>query len=300
MKPGYLALLESGELRHRAELLKKRLDTCRLCPRACGARRLEGERGECGAGLLVRIASCAPHFGEEPPLVGCRGSGTIFFAFCSLKCRFCQNWTISQHGEGREVEPEVLARAMLELQELGCHNVNLVTPSHYVPQIVEALVAAAEEGLEIPLVYNTSGYDSVETLRLLDGIVDIYMPDLKYADPAVSLRLSRVADYPERAREALREMHRQVGELVVDERGIAKRGMIVRHLVLPEGLAGTEEAMRFVARELSPRHYVNLMDQYRPAYRADGIPELARRITAAEWNRAVEAALQAGIERLAE
>lgn len=244
------------------------------------------------------VSSFGPHFGEESPLVGSCGSGTIFFTNCNLRCLFCQNYDISHLGRGEEVSGGQLAAIMLNLQRSGCHNVNLVSPTHFVPQILEALCMAAEEGLRLPLVYNTGGYESSETLALLDGVVDIYMPDAKYWGPEVARLLSEAPDYPEVMRQALKEMHRQVGDLAIDGLGIARRGLLVRHLVLPEGLAGTREVMNFIAKEISPNTYVNVMAQYRPCYRAQEIPELRRPISPEEYRQAVEGALGAGLHRL--
>ncbi len=295
--PTYLALQETGELPRRAHAAEGLLAACRLCPRECGARRLEGETGVCGIGAEAVISSAGPHFGEEPPLVGRGGSGTIFLTRCNLQCVFCQNSEISQRGEGETASAGDLARMMLRLQQLGCHNINLVTPTHQTPHILHALVIAVEGGLTLPLVYNCGGYESVEALRLLDGIVDIYMPDFKYADADVARRYSGVEDYPAVARAALREMHRQVGDLVLDGRGIARRGLLVRHLVLPNDLAGTEEVVRFLA-DLSPATYVNIMGQYRPCHRADEHAPLARRPTREEMARAFRLARAAGLTRL--
>ena len=296
--PSYLRLLESGELRRRAEAARERSLRCDLCPRACGADRPADARGSCGEGRLARLSSVGPHFGEERPLVGFGGSGTLFFCGCNLRCAFCQNAEISQGGEGRPVSAAELTRSMLAVQELGCHNLNLVTPSHVVAPILEALCLAAEEGLRLPVVWNCGGYEALSTLALLDGVVDIYMPDLKYMDAAMGLRYSGVPDYPEVARAALREMHRQVGVLQLDERGIAWRGLLLRHLVLPGGAAGTAEAVEFVAAELSPRTYVNLMDQYRPCHRIHGDPLLGRRLGRDEFDEALRLARDAGLSRL--
>ena len=262
--------------------------------------RTSGEKGICGTLDKPFVSSYGPHFGEEPPLVGIRGSGTIFFTNCNLKCVFCQNYDISHIGEGSEISHEELANIMVGLQQMGCHNINLVTPTHQVPMIMRAVMIAKEKGLGLPIVYNTGGYDSLETLRALDGIVDIYMPDFKYSDAEAAKKYSKAPDYPKAARAALREMHRQVGDLVLDEKGIALRGMIVRHLVLPEGLAGTEEAMRFLAEELSRDTYVNIMDQYRPCYKAHEYPALSRRINKLEYEDAVRLARKAGLWRFAE
>ncbi len=293
--PRYLNLIEA-ELRGRVEELRGLTSPCRLCPRACGARRDKGERGFCGSPLAPWVASFGPHFGEEEVLVGSGGSGTIFFSGCVLRCLFCQNYAISQLGEGEEISVEELARTMLHLQEIGCANVNLVSPTHQAPQIAAALVAARESGLRLPLVWNCGGYESVEALRLLDGMVDIYMPDSKYGDNAVAAQLSAAPDYVERAQDALREMHRQVGDLVV-ENGVAVHGLLVRHLVLPEGLAGTDAVLRFIADEVSMATYVNVMGQYRPAHRARERPELSRRLTSAEHEQALALARRLGLRR---
>jgi putative pyruvate formate lyase activating enzyme len=244
------------------------------------------------------VSSYNPHFGEEAPLVGRHGSGTIFFTSCSLRCVFCQNWEISHLMLGEEVSHQRLAKMMVELQAKGCHNINFVTPTHMVPQILGALPYAIEMGLRIPLVYNTGGYDRVETLQLLEGVFDIYMPDIKYMDPAYARRYSGAEDYPQVVRAAVREMHRQVGDLVLDGRGLAVRGLVVRHLIMPAGVAGTRQVMRFLAREVSRDTYVNLMDQYRPCGRASDYPEIARPITQEEFEAAVEATREEGIYRL--
>lgn len=297
-RPGYLDLRGRGELAARAAGARARQSPCRVCPRHCGVDRGGGELGTCRVGAGALVAGHGAHHGEEAPLSGRHGSGAVFFAGCNLRCVFCQNYDISQMREGREVAAAELAGMMLELQAQGCHNINWVTPSHQVPQILDALVLAAERGLSLPIAYNTSAYDDVDTLRLLDGVVDIYLPDFKYIDRDNAARYSEAPDYPTIARAALREMHRQVGDLVVDPSGIAVRGLLVRHLVLPGGLAGTNEAMRFLADELSRDTYVNIMDQYRPCFRAHEHPELARRITAAEQAEAVRAARECGLRRI--
>ncbi|MGC9332868.1 MAG: radical SAM protein [Anaerolineae bacterium] len=295
-EPAYRALLPSGELKRRAEKAFARLAACDICARECGVNRLESaEKAGCHTGDRAVVSSYGPHFGEESPLVGTGGSGTIFFTWCNLRCQFCQNYDISQQGQGRPTGPEELAKMMLSLQEQGCHNVNLVSPSHVVPQILVALLIAAEAGLRLPLVYNTGGYDALPTLELLDGIVDIYMPDMKYADADVALRFSKVANYPAVNQSAIKEMHRQVGDLTLDDRGVAPRGLLVRHLVLPQGLAGTEAIVRFLRDEVSPDTYINVMDQYRPCYRAYDMPPLDRRITDQEYAEAVRLAEQAGL-----
>ncbi len=299
IEPSYLALHRTGELRTRVVRAHARLADCDLCARLCHVDRLEGIAGAvCRTGERARVYSHGPHFGEEDPLRGTRGSGTIFFSWCNLRCDFCQNWTISQKGEGEEVEPEVLAAHMLELQDQGCHNINLVTPSHVVAQILAALEIAAARGLALPLVYNTGGYDSPPALELLDGVVDIYMPDMKYADSLAARRYSHAQDYREVNQAAVKEMHRQVGDLVLDERGLAVRGLLVRHLVLPGGLAGTGGVLEFLGREISRNTYLNLMDQYRPCYRAEEIEPLARRISSAEWDEALALADACGLTRL--
>jgi putative pyruvate formate lyase activating enzyme len=294
----YLTLHASGELGERARRAQALLRRCVTCPRNCRVDRTAGELGVCRVGVLAQVASYGPHFGEEAPLVGRGGSGTVFLAGCNLACVFCQNHDISQPpGDHREWEAaaERIARMMLSLQAGGCENINLVSPSHVVPQILAALALAAEGGLRLPLVYNSGGYDSVHTLRLLDGVFDIYMPDMKYSDDRVGHRLSGVTDYVHRNRAAVLEMHRQVGDLKVDEQGIARRGLLVRHLILPGGLAGTADIARFLATEVSPDTYINVMDQYRPAHlvaRRDvetAWEEAALRGVSAEWELAAPA-----------
>ena len=287
------------ELARRAEAARRMLGNCRICPRHCNVDRTEGQTGFCGVGDRAFVSSWGPHFGEEPPLTGQRGSGTVFFSGCNLGCLYCQNWSISHGREGAEVSDEELAGVMLKLQAAGCHNINLVTPTHQVPMILAALLRARQDGLHLPVVYNTGGYESAETLELLHGIVDIYMPDLKYSDGPVAGELSDAPDYPEVARAALRQMHRQVGDLVVDSGAVARRGLIVRHLVLPGGLAGTEEVMGFIAREISTNTYLNIMDQYHPCHHAHKRPPLGRRLTAREFQAALRAASAASLTRLA-
>ncbi|MAG37615.1 MAG: radical SAM protein [Dehalococcoidia bacterium] len=299
-KPSYLRLAETGELAARAERALERLQRCVFCGRACAADRLNtspGAWGPCATGRYAAVASYGPHFGEELPLRGWRGSGTIFFSQCNLQCIFCQNYDVSILGQGTPATDEDVARTMLALQNAGCHNINFVSPSHVVPQILHAVAIAAAHGLRLPLVYNTGGYDSMPALRLLDGVIDIYMPDLKYADDAVAERLSGIPHYRRVNRRAVREMHRQVGDLRLDERGLAVRGMLIRHLVLPNGLAGTPDVLQFVAEELSPDSYVNIMDQYRPAFRAPEEPTLRRPLTSAEYDTAVACARSVGLHR---
>ena len=274
------------------------LAECCLCPRHCGVNRLTGESGKCRITHQAMVSSYGPHFGEEAPLVGRYGSGTIFFAYCNLRCVFCQNYDISQLGAGSEVDSEALAGMMLSLQTKGCHNINLVSPTHVVPYILEALALAASRGLYLPLVYNTGGYDSLRTLKLLDGVVDIYMPDMKYSDGKIGEQLSGIKNYPKVNRAAIREMHRQVGDLQLDEQGVAQRGLLVRHLVLPNRLAGTEAVVRFLAQEVSTNTYLNIMAQYRPCYKAFDIPQLARPVNRQEFSDAIDLAHQQGLSRL--
>jgi putative pyruvate formate lyase activating enzyme len=297
-EPAYAALLESGELKRRVEAAYQRLEACDICPRECGVNRLQDEVGVCRTGKQAVVSSFNPHFGEEAPLVGRGGSGTIFFSWCNLKCQFCQNYEISQLGQGHEVEPEDLAAMMLRLQDAGCHNINFVSPTHVVPQILAGVLIAAQAGLRLPLVYNTGGYDSLDTLALLDGVFDIYMPDMKYADAETALKYSKIEDYPAVNQAAVKEMHRQVGELVMDERGVSLRGLLIRHLVLPDSLAGTAETVRFLATEVSTNTYLNIMDQYRPCYKAGDLPPLNRSITRQEYEDAVRLAQEAGLHRL--
>ncbi|MEE9217782.1 MAG: radical SAM protein [Acidobacteriota bacterium] len=301
-EPAYLRLHESGELRRRAEEAVRDLRHCTACPRRCDVDRLADQTAVCRTGRYARVSSFFAHSGEEDCLRGWRGSGTIFFSMCNLRCVFCQNYDISQGASGREVPPEELAAMMLDLQARGCHNINFVTPEHVVPQVLEALPEAVEGGLRLPLVYNTSAYDALESLRLLDGIVDIYMPDFKIWDPQASLEYLRARDYPEAARRAIKEMHRQVGELCMDEHGLARRGVLVRHLVMPGGVAGTRNIMQFLAREVSPHTYVNLLAQYHPAgkVRADRFAAINRPVSGREFDRAVAAARQAGLYRFDE
>jgi putative pyruvate formate lyase activating enzyme len=295
-EPAYLKHLRSGELKRRVAKAYARLEACDICARECGVnRRLSTEGAGCRTGEQAIVSSYGPHFGEEDPLVGRGGSGTIFFSWCNLRCQYCQNYEISQGGGGQEVEPEDLARMMLSLQSQGCHNINFVSPSHVVPQILAGLLIAAEAGLRLPLVYNTGGYDTLKTLALLDGVVDIYMPDMKYADADAGQRYSKVRNYPLANQAAVKEMHCQVGDLATDEQGVAWRGLLVRHLVLPEDLAGTAEIVRFLRDEISPDTYINVMAQYRPCYRAREYPPLDRSITNQEYAAAVHLAQEAGL-----
>lgn len=295
--PSYIKLYNSGELQERIKILNAILEDCRLCPRDCRKNRLKGEIGICKAGAELMVSSVFPHFGEEPPLVGYFGSGTIFLTYCNLRCIFCQNYDISHGGEGKEVTTNELTDYMIYLQRLGCHNINFVTPTHFASQIISTLPKAIEMGLELPLVWNCGGYESVDVIKLLDGIVDIYMPDFKYSSSASAKKYSKAPDYPDIVKEVLREMHRQVGVLKMDSRDIAYRGLLIRHLIMPDGIAGTREAMEFISKELSPDSYVNIMDQYRPCYKAFDHPEIARRITTEEYEDAVRFAREAGLHR---
>ena len=297
MLPLYLEKLTIPELQQRAEALHQLLVECRLCPNECMARREDGETGECHSTNEVIISSVGPHFGEELHLVGSFGSGTIFFTNCNLSCQFCQNFDISHLGIGEKVSTTDLAGAMLQLQQRGCHNINLVTPTHFTPQIVDALILAVEKGLEIPLVYNCGGYESVETLKLLEDIVDIYMPDIKYSIDENALKYSGVQNYWEAVKQAVKEMHRQVEDLKISKRGIAQRGLLVRHLVLPNDIAGSKAVIDFAAKEISTNTYINIMDQYRPAYKASEHKELNRRITPSEYKEVVDYAFSRGLRR---
>jgi putative pyruvate formate lyase activating enzyme len=285
-------------LRERVEQALEILGNCHLCPRHCHVNRIQDKTGKCNTGRQSIVSSFGAHFGEESPLVGSGGSGTIFFTCCNLKCCFCQNYAISQLGEGQETKADELAGMMLYLEHQGCHNVNFVSPTHVVPQILEALEIAIKEGLSVPLVYNSGGYDSLEVLKILDGIIDIYMPDMKYSDEQNAERLSGIKNYPEANRAAVKEMHRQVGDLQINDHGVATRGLLVRHLVLPRGLAGTAGVCRFLSREISKNTYLNVMSQYRPCFKASGIPQLARSISREEFAEAVEIARNCGLNRL--
>jgi putative pyruvate formate lyase activating enzyme len=296
-EPAYMTLYRSGELQRRAEAAIASLAECLVCPRDCGVNRLADKTAACKTGRYARVGSYFPHFGEEDCLRGWRGSGTIFFSWCNLRCVFCQNFDISQDGEGADVRPRQLAAMMLDLQKRGCHNINFVTPEHVVPQILEALPIAVEGGLRLPLVYNTSAYDSMASLAHMDGIIDIYMPDFKFWDERLSLRYLKARDYPDAARRVVKEMHRQVGDLSFDEHGLAQRGVLVRHLVMPGEIAGSAEIMRFLAEEVSPNTYVNVMAQYYPAGKvsAEKYEEINRHTTSAEYQAGVRLAREAGL-----
>jgi putative pyruvate formate lyase activating enzyme len=302
-KPSYLKLVETGEMEERINKLYKILEKCELCPRKCHANRLEDQKGICRSGLKMKISSSFPHFGEEDVLVGSNGSGTIFLSNCSLRCIYCQNYEISHLGEGEERSEEEVAEMMISLQRRGCHNINLVTPTHYAPQLVKSISIAAKRGLHLPIVWNCGGYENVEVVKLLDGIVDIYMPDIKYGDNEGARKYSfpPVLDYWDRCREAIKEMHRQVGELKVDEKGLAFKELLIRHLVLPNNITKTENVLNFIAKEISPDSYVNVMSQYYKAGEVDlhpeKYPELDRRITLEEYERAIKLALKLGLTR---
>lgn len=298
MEPSYLKLFGDGALSGRMEKAIALMASCRLCPRECEVNRLEGELGYCETGRKARVSSYNAHFGEESPLVGRHGSGTIFVSSCNLLCSFCQNFEISHLKEGVEVEPEHIAAMMLQLSERGCHNINFVTPTHVVPQLLEALILAAEQGLRIPLVYNSGGYDKVETLELLEGVFDIYMPDFKFWDGKWAERYCQAPDYPGVAMAALKEMHRQVGDLLIDDQGLALRGLLVRHLVMPDNIAGSEKVFEFLVKEISANTYVNVMDQYRPCGEAHKDEHINRRLSSQEFRDAADTARKAGLTRL--
>ena len=299
-EPAYLNLYRTGELKKRAETLWQIMEDCRLCPRECGVNRLEGVRGFCGApGATLVVSAAHPHFGEETPLVGNGGSGTIFLTHCNLRCVFCQNWQISQLGRGMESNSNKLAQMMLKLQEIGCHNINFVTPTHYAALILKALDIAAEKGLRLPIVYNTSGWERLEILKLLDGIVDIYLPDFKYWDSDMSAKYSSGAEsYPEITRNAILEMHRQVGVAKPAKDGIMQRGLMIRHLVMPNNTGGSEKMMAWIAQVLPKDTYVNIMAQYSPLYKAYDYPEISRRITNDEYKKVVTRAIEVGLTNL--
>jgi len=308
IEPAYIALYRSGELERRAQALEARLACCDICPRECRVNRLENEPGFCRSGRLPIVAAACAHQGEEPAISGSRGSGTVFFGNCNMRCVYCQNYQISQNyreprskfkiqKRAKEMDCHTLAESMLYLQdELGCHNINFVSPSHFVPQLVRAVLEAVPMGLRAPLVYNTSGYDSVASLKELDGVISVYLPDLRYASDDWAEKLSQAPDYVARARQAIKEMHRQVGDLIVDESGLAQRGLIVRHLILPNGLAGSEKSLTWLARELSPTVTVSIMAQYSPQHRAQRIPLLSRPISKSEYEKVVRLLSDLGLE----
>jgi putative pyruvate formate lyase activating enzyme len=295
--PAYLKL-PRGVLADKVQEAEAILKRCTLCPRECCVDRTAGEKGFCKTGDKPFISSYGPHFGEEKPLVGRFGSGTMFMGNCNLGCIFCQNYSISHLGEGLEMSFEKLSDIMLSLQEEGCHNINLVTPTHEMPMILRSLLIASEKGLRLPIVYNCGGYESLHAIEILDGIVDIYMPDFKYIDSEMALKYSKAEDYPQAAMMAIKEMHRQVGDLIMDKSGIAMRGLLVRHLVLPGGIAGTADVVKFIAEKISKNTYINIMDQYHPCYKAFDKPPLDRRITIEEYSEALELATAAGLRRI--
>lgn len=295
MKPSYLDKLTPTDIQERANELHELQKVCKLCPNECAAQREEGETGECHSTDSVRISSYGAHYGEEEPLVGSMGSGTIFFSNCNMGCEFCQNYDISQYENGREVKVEELADIMMGLQNKGCHNLNLVTPTHFIPQIVDALLAAIDKDFQLPIVYNSGGYESVETLELLEDIVDVYMPDIKYSDNETAAKYSHVEGYWDVVRAAVKEMHRQVGNLKLSKRGFAEKGLLVRHLVLPNDVAKSKAILDFIAEEISRKTYVNIMEQYFPAFKADNHSELNRGITEAEYEEVLRHAKLLGL-----
>ncbi len=295
--PSYRKLLSSGGFDDVLARADRRLAACDLCPRRCGVDRTAGELGFCKAGISLKVSSYGPHYGEESPLVGRHGSGTIFLAGCNLGCCFCQNYDISHQAEGRDVGVEDVVMMMLKLEKTGCHNINFVTPTHFVPQIMRAVMTAAAKGLSVPIVYNCGGYEDVETLKLLENIVDIYMPDLKFSDPDLSTKYCEAPDYPDVSKAALKEMHRQVGDLIV-KNGLAKRGLLVRHLVMPGQLEDSKRIFEFLATEISPETFVNVMDQYRPCYNAGRFPEISGKLDRGEFKAALEAAWETGFRRI--
>lgn len=294
--PSYLESFDKSQLKTKTAQVYKLLESCTICPRKCKVNRLNNEKGFCAVGLDPMVYSYMPHHGEEPPVSGTRGSGTIFFSFCNLRCVYCQNYHFSQEGEGESVSFEQLSEFMLTLQHRGCHNINLVTPTHLMPQILKALYIAIEKGLNIPLVYNTSGYELPEIIKILDGIVDIYLVDMRYADNQYSIKYSQAKDYPHYNQLSVKEMHRQVGDAEIDNNNIIKSGIIIRHLVLPNGLSASEEIIKFISKELSKKTYVSLMSQYQPYYQAYKYPEISRRITKEEYQQAIDCLKKYGLE----
>jgi len=295
--PSYLNLLKTKEHTDRVKKLNSYMKSCCLCPHNCGVNRIEGETGICESTAEVKVSSAFAHFGEESPISGYYGSGTIFISDCNLKCIFCQNYEISHLSEGYYVDTKKLAEIMLRLQNSGCHNINFVTPTHYIAGLVEAIFIAAEQGLNLPLVYNSSGYDSVEVLKLLDGIIDIYMPDFKFSDNKLAKKYTTASDYKENAEKALIEMHRQVGDLKLNNRGIAEEGLLIRHMVIPNNLKNTEGVIKFVAEKISKDTYINIMAQYRPCYKASEFKEINHRITSSEFKTALYTAKEYGLTR---
>jgi putative pyruvate formate lyase activating enzyme len=286
MYPSYLESYNNGRLRKVAEEAWSMLASCAICPRKCKVNRLKNETGFCKTGLKARVCSFMPHHGEEPPISGVRGSGTIFFSYCNMACVYCQNYEFSQLGQGKDVGLEDLASYMLELQNMGCHNINFVTPTHVMPQILKSLEIAIEKGLKLPIVYNTGGYELFEILKLLYNIVDIYLPDMRYGDSEMAKKYSAAPDYPSHNEEAVKQMHSQVGVADLNDDGIIKRGVIIRHLVLPNNISGTDKVMKFIAEEISRVTYVSLMSQYLPYFKASGFKEISRRLTEREYEEA--------------
>lgn len=296
MYPSYLNSYNNGQIEKQSGDLFKTLESCSICPRKCAVNRLKGEKGFCKTGARAKVYSFMPHHGEEPPISGKNGSGTIFFSNCNMACLYCQNYEFSQEGRGREVDDEELSSIMLKLQEEGCHNINLVTPTQIIAQILKAVTAAIKKGLKIPLVYNTSGYELPQTIRLLDGIVDVYIADMRYADNWAAEEYSDAPDYPFYNMQSLKEMHRQVGVAEIDDQGIIRRGLLIRHLVLPNGISGTDKIMKFIREELSPDTYVSLMSQYLPYYKASASKLIARRISKEEYAKAKEILNKYGLD----
>jgi len=294
--PIYLNSLHNSNLDKKIEEAYNLLKECQICPRKCRVNRLNNEKGFCRVGLEPVVCSYMPHHGEEPPISGTKGSGAIFFSYCNLKCVYCQNYQFSQEEEGQETSPEELSGFMLNLQKLGCHNINLVTPTHCMPQILKALKMAAEKGLNIPLVYNTSGYELPEVIKLLDGIVDIYLTDMRYADNKNSIKYSQASDYPSYNQKAVKEMYRQVGEAQFNSNGVMKKGLVIRHLVLPQDICGSDKIMRFISEEVSKRVFISLMSQYQPYYQAYKYKEISRRINENEYQRAIDCLNKYGLE----
>ena len=297
-EPIYIKTFRSGQLQEKIQTARKIMNACEICPRQCRVNRNSGETGICKTAGNAVLYRYKVHYGEETPLIGANGSGSFFFTHCNLRCIFCQNFEMSHQGKGREITAEEMAGMMLTLQKSGCSNINFITPTHVIPQILSALGIAIHKGLSIPLVYNSSGYESVETLKLLDGVIDIYMPDFKFWDPEISEKLCGVRDYAEKTRAAIIEMHRQTGDLVLDETGTARRGLLLRHLILPSGLAGTRDIMRFTARQISPNTYVNIMPQFKPYYRSREVRELMNRITECDYADVLKTAREEGITRI--
>lgn len=293
--PVYIKSYENGSLDNKIKAAEAKLNFCCLCPHHCKVNRYRDQRGKCNTGRYAIVSSYHPHFGEEPCLVGEHGSGTIFFSGCNLHCKFCQNFDISHHGYGEEVGDRRLCSMMLHLQRMGCHNINLVTPSHVVPAILRALKLAISEGLNIPFIYNTGGYDDIETLRILDGVVDIYMPDFKFWNEQIAGELCNAINYPSVACDAIKEMHRQVGRLLIERDGIARRGLLIRHLLMPDGISGTTEIIRYIAEEVSAGTYINIMDQYFPCGFSGDYPYINRRISEEEYRKAVDEAYKYGL-----